>query len=530
MFIDARQVPNDARIDADVCIIGAGAAGITLARELVGTSMRVVLLESGGLEPDPETQSLYEGRNIGFRYFDLDRLRLRYFGGTTNHWTGSCRPLDPLDFEARPWIPDSGWPIGRAELDPFYARAHTVCQLGPYDYAPESRETKDGPRLPLNGDAVVTAIHYRSPPTRFGQVYRQAIEGAANIQTYLFANVIDIGTSENAKTATHVGVATLANNSFRVAARVFVLATGALENARLLLASSKVQSTGLGNQYDLVGRFFMEHLNSEASLFLLSNQNVRLERYLPTATSAAPGSTGEAVAFLHLSPAAQRKERLLNARALFRPGRAWPGVLATSEGLRGLASNQRPAVTGAAETFMKHVHDVIVDIDNVAVASYLRLFRYPRVFNVIYQIEQVPNRDSQVTLAPERDRLGMPRIQLNWRFTDLERQTLHRFSRMVAEEFGKAGIGRIRMMPDDPKTGWPSIERPLQGTWHQMGTTRMHDDPRHGIVDRDCRMHSTSNVFVAGSSVFTTGGCSNPTLTIVALALRLADHLKQRLR
>ncbi len=530
MFADARQVPNDARIEADVCIIGAGAAGISLARELAGTTLRVVLLESGGLEPDAETQSLYEGANVGFPYFDLDRLRLRYFGGTTNHWTGSCRPLDPLDFDARPWIPGSGWPIGKTELDSFYARAHTICQLGPYDYAPESRETKDSPRLPLTGDDVVTAIHQRSPPTRFGRVYRQDIEGAVNIQTFLFANVIDIGTTENAKTATHVTVATLARNSFRVVSRVFVIATGALENARLLLASNQVQNTGLGNQDDLVGRFFMEHLNAEASLFLLSNQNVPMEFYWPTATPAAPASNGQVVAFLHLSPATQRKERLLNARALFRPGRPWPGVLATSEGLRGLTTNQRRANLSAAERFMKHLHDVVVDIDNVAVASYLRLFRYPRLFNVNYQIEQVPNRDSRVTLAPERDPLGMPRIQLDWRFTDLERQTLRRFSQILAQEVGKAGIGRIRMMPDDPRTGWPSVERPLQGTWHQMGTTRMHDDPRKGVVDRDCRLHSTSNVFVAGSSVFTTCGCSNPTLTIVALTLRLADHLKQRLR
>ncbi len=531
MFIDARHVPKDTRLEADVCIIGAGAAGITLAREFIGTPFRVVLIESGGFQFDGETQSLYQGDNVGFPYFALDKLRLRYFGGTTNHWTGSCRPLDALDFEARPWVPHSGWPFGKSDLDPFYARAHPVCQLGPYEYNPEYWETKESPRLPLTGDRIVTAVHQRSPPTHFGEVYRAAIERASNVQTCMFANVIEIEVTPNATTVTKVNVATLAGNKFSVISRVFVLAAGALENARLLLSSTKVQRAGLGNQNDLVGRFFMEHLNAEAAVFLPSNPDVGMDLYWPTDANASHTTGGHAVGFLTPSPATLRSEQLLSVRALFRPDSAGRGILATSEGLLRVAADSESAGGGAhAESFMKHVYDVIADIDQVAIASYLRLFRLPKAYFLIYQIEQVPNPDSRVTLGPERDPLGMQRIQLAWRFTDLERRTLRRASQMVAEECGKAGVGRIRMIPDDPNTGWPSVVRPLGGTWHQMGTTRMHDDPRHGVVDPHCRVHGTANLFVAGSSVFPTTGYANPTLTIVALALRLADHIQQELR
>ncbi len=260
MFVDAHTVLPGTLIEADVCIVGAGAAGTTLARELIGTHFEVCLLESGGLEFDQHTQSLYRGENVGFPYYSLDAVRLRYFGGTTNHWMGACRPLDPIDFESRPWVPYSGWPFDKSHLDPFYIRAHSICQLGPYEYDPATWETEENPQLPILGGRVATAMCQNSPPTRFGQVYREEIKRAPNIQTYLFANVVKIETSSTAQKVVRIHVATLQGNKFWVSARLFILATGAIENPRLLLASNEVQSTGLGNKNDLVGRFFMEHL------------------------------------------------------------------------------------------------------------------------------------------------------------------------------------------------------------------------------------------------------------------------------
>jgi choline dehydrogenase-like flavoprotein len=253
-----------------VCIVGAGAAGITLARECIKQPFRVCLLESGGLDYNEDIQSLYQGENTGLPYYPLDASRLRYFGGTTNHWAGMCRPLDDIDFAARAWIPYSGWPFGRSHLDPFYARAHLICQLGSFTYDTGAWETPDTPRFPLSSDRVMTKITQQSPPTRFGQVYQDEIVRADNVITYLHANAVEVETADTAQTVTRLRVACLQGPQFWVAARQFILATGAIENARLLLLSNKAQSAGLGNQNDLVGRFFMEHPSFESGALLPS--------------------------------------------------------------------------------------------------------------------------------------------------------------------------------------------------------------------------------------------------------------------
>ena len=168
MLVDARTVPANKVIETDVCIVGAGAAGITLAREFIGKPFRVCLLESGGFDFEESTQDLYRGNNAGF-HVPLSVARLRYFGGSTNHWGSYCRPLDEIDFETRDWVPHSGWPFKKSELDPYYDRAQSICQLGPYRYDPQFWQTQAGAPLPLAGDRVVTSIfQMRDPAVRFG--------------------------------------------------------------------------------------------------------------------------------------------------------------------------------------------------------------------------------------------------------------------------------------------------------------------------------------------------------------------------
>ena len=134
MHIDARTLENGSVIEGDLCIVGAGAAGISMAMDWIGASQRVLLLEAGGFDYDARMQELYRGEIVGLPYFPLQSARLHYFGGTTGHWAGFCSTYDASDFEHRDWVPHSGWPIKRAELDPYYARAHRVLELGPYDY------------------------------------------------------------------------------------------------------------------------------------------------------------------------------------------------------------------------------------------------------------------------------------------------------------------------------------------------------------------------------------------------------------
>src|SRR6185437_16163317 len=186
------RVPNGAKVTADLCVVGAGAAGISLCLQLANTSLSIALIESGGQEPDPATQQLAAGENTGLAYFPLDSARLRCFGGTTAHWGGYCRPFYDIDFEERSWVPHSGWPIRRSDLLPLYPTAQTLCQIGPFDYEPQDWQLSDAPPLPLAGQDVRSRLIQFSPPTRFGIRYRSAIASAPNIRTYLHSNVLAV--------------------------------------------------------------------------------------------------------------------------------------------------------------------------------------------------------------------------------------------------------------------------------------------------------------------------------------------------
>jgi len=416
MIIDALTVTSGTEIKADICIVGAGAAGISLAREFIDTSFEVCLLESGGLDLDGITQSLYRGDITGFPYYPLDTVRLRYFGGTTNHWAGACRPLDEIDFEHRPWVPYSGWPFKKIDLDPFYKRAHDVCQLGPYDYDPSIFETSESPRFQLSRDRIATAIFQMSPPTQFGKVYRQEIKEARNISVFLRANVIDIESNPAANFVNHVFVTSFHGNNFSVKAKVYILATGALENPRLLLASNKVSKEGLGNENDLVGRFFMEHLSVPGALFLASDPDIRTALYINEQNKN--GAIGKG--YLVLLPDTLRREEILNLRAFITPSSPKELMHNTSGWKASAQAIFDAALKGEwPSNFTGNLSNVLTEIDEVAITSYRKLFRPAKdAFSLYYHLENAPNPDSRVTLTPERDPLGMRRVQLSWQFGD----------------------------------------------------------------------------------------------------------------
>lgn len=519
MFIDGRETENNAVIEADICVIGAGAAGITIAREFIGTSVKVCLLEAGGLEFDKATQSLYKGKNIGYPYYDLDVLRLRYFGGTTNIWSGVSRPLDALDFGARSWVPYSGWPMELADLTPFYKRAQDIIQLETYSYDLGENKDSNAPALPLEGDSILTSI-YKVNPINFGQVYRDELQSADNIHTYLFSNALTLETDPNASTVSHVEVGTLEGKRFRVKSRVFILATGGIENVRLLLDSDQTSTGGLGNNHDLVGRFFMEHLSITGAVYLPS-QLQPMQLYVQGDASGRRGA-------LVPSAVAQQREGMLNVYGALYPSSLRSSVKAVAPGL--VSSIIALRANMSIDDMGEHVRRISADLDDLTLHSYRRVFRsgdIQREYYIKYQMEHAPNFDSRVTLDTERDRLGMRKVMIDWRFGDMERKTLHRMNALIAQAVGEAGLGRVREIPDDGDSGWPPGVR---GAWHQMGTTRMSKEPKQGVVDANCRVHGISNLFVSGSSVFPTCGCSSPTITIVALSIRLADHLKQSLR
>lgn len=506
MFIDGRGVPNGTIIETDLAIIGAGAAGITLARELRDSTYSIALIESGGLDFEPETQALYEGESTGVAY-PLDSARLRYFGGSTNHWGGWCRPLAAVDFEARSWLPHSGWPITRADLDPYYARAQEICQLGSTDFDDHGAWHQQANLLPIDlpGDDVITRYFIFSLPTRFGEVYRRDIERAANIRTYLHSNVMEIVPNAEANAVDHLRLGTLDGNRFQIRPKLCILATGGIENARLLLLSNSVQKAGLGNGHDIVGRYFMEHVHVPGQVaYIAISDSSLIPPHYHDATKVGDVSMR---AVLMLSDDYLRREKLLGTNMALYP-------------MREPVTDHRHSMDDAAGALEPGVLQLLRSTDGSIGSSGKEM-----IFGVSCATEQAPIPANRVTLSKRTDAMGLHETHLNWKPIASDHRNLSRNLAVVARAFGAWGKADVRILfsrPDvwlDAEEGWGC---------HHMGTTRMADDPKNGVVDANCRVHGFSNFYVAGSSVFATGGAVNPTLTVVALATRLADHLKSR--
>lgn len=526
MLHDARQFDDGTTLSADLCVVGAGAAGITVARAFAGSGVRVLLLESGGLEFEDRVQELYVGENVGLPYFELDACRLRYFGGTTNHWAGRCRPLDPHDFEAREWVPLSGWPIGRADLDPYYRAAHELCQLGPYAYAPEAFDAPPEHRLALDPDRFPDMLWQYSPPTRFGELYRDDVARAENADVVLHANLLDIDSDDDGRVVEGVTFGTLDGKRHTARARLYVLACGGLENPRLLLASNSKVNVGLGNQHDMVGRCFMDHPHLSAARVLFTDRE-RVAFYDYSLLEYRDAGWG-LIGGLHLAPALQRREKVLNYDANLTPDNIGSGGYAALRRVwNAFERGDMP------DDLTGDLWQALLDVDDTFAGLLGRLeIRDYRPEEGSYRLwsfsEQAPNRDSRVLLGDAVDPLGLPRLRLDWRMMPVDKRTLQVAHRLLAEELGRTGLGRVQvdewLTVDDH--GWgPDV----RGGFHHMGATRMAANPEDGVVDAACRVHGVDNLYIAGSSVFPTGGSANPTLTIVALALRLAEELRARL-
>lgn len=497
-FIDARTVPAGTTIETDILLIGGGPAGITLAIALADTKARVTLLESGGMEFDAATQALYDGPETGVHYLTLDGSRLRFLGGSTNHWGGWCRPLDRIDFEKRSWLAHSGWPFGREALEPYYPRAQSLVEAGPPIYdRPDvwSRGAGDKPLTLGDGGVYTTFFQFSKMrgstlPTHFGERYAEDLKRIENLNLYLNANVTALKLAKHARQLDHVQVATLGGTAFTVRPRITVLCMGAIENARLMLASNDVMKPGVGNGNDLVGRYFADHpIPGETATMALFDG--RLAPY-----------------YLNNSDA-----NGVHFRAAFAPSDVFKreahvlGSLITVDGTRKLGDIGLAVVKAAADALR-------IDASKA------------RVFNLGCGLEPEPDPERRITLANTRDALGMPQAKLTMRIADADFDRYRRTLSELGRQLMAAGIGVLQIR-HKRREDWLAG---LDWANHHMGTTRMHVDPKQGVVDADSKVHGIANLFVGGSGVFPTYGASNPTMNLVALSLRLADHLKGALR
>ena len=467
----------------DVCIAGTGPAGITLARRLAAKGASVAQLEAGGLDLEAQSQDLYDGEIVGRDYFPLDVARLRYYGGTSNHWGGWSRPLDAHDFEPNPLNPLSGWPIGRSDLDPYADETASILDLNePPDAALDVFSAEPSEFVP---------IFFRfSPPTRFGPKYKDEIAASQRITLCLDANLVDLVLDDGGKAISEATFRSYTDPlPFTVRARYFVVALGGLENPRFLLNANRQRPAGLGNEHDLVGRYFLEHLHVPIGPMVLRQSQPNMLIYTPT-------------------PQMMAEEGVLNFGLRLTP--IFPPASGSDEATRlDAACSGSFADLLAAQTAGNPIGCPGRDGEALLVG------------------EQALNPESRMMLSDERDAFGLRRMALKWTLSDIDFHTLRTATVHLASLMATRDVGRMKvkdwLLRDDP---FPSVTLDdLQGGNHHMGTTRMSDDPRTGVVNRDCRVHSVENLYIGGSSVFATAGHANPTYTIVQLALRLGDHL-----
>ena len=553
MITDTRRLPSDSIIKCDICIVGAGAAGITLASELLDSGRDVVLLEGGGARLERSMQDLYKGEVVNpDKHGRLDLYRQRRFGGTTAVWGGRCAPFDEIDFELRPYLPYSGWPVRKKDLDSYYVRAHEYCDLGTYEYQTRVALPHEPPEMipGLESSDVRTDGLWRfSLPTNFAKAFGDDLRRSRNIRVYLHANCLRICTVQKGTAVDHLEIASSKDKRFEIRARQYVLATGGLEVTRLLLVSDDVHTKGIGNDRDLVGRFYLSHMAGDLGEVLFTPKGARVVwNYEKTVDDVYCRRS------ISIREKRQRCDRLLNFRATLNHASAADprhenGVLSLMYLVKRYFAHRIPpeysrTLSGLAPLrhVVAHCGNVVNDFGNLTRFSGMWIRRRilsrrklpsvafenkSNVYTFHFDAEQSPNPNSRVTLADTTDIFGMKRLKVDWRFSEMDLQSVVQSCRLISSELERCGAGKMLFRPEHMAD---HIRTTCGVGSHHIGTTRMAGDPSRGVVDESCRVYGVENLYIASSSVFPTSGVANPTLTVVALAIRLADHLKTHLR
>ncbi len=521
-YIDARTYDGSTDLEADICIAGAGAAGITLARELSGAKFDVVVLESGGFSLEGDTQFLYHGTNSGIRYFDLTAARLRYFGGTTNHWGGFCGFNSELDYAGRPAIGLPSWPINHKDLEIYLRRAAISLGINfdEFDAAKSLASAGFDPVLMLDRatNAFYTRSHPWSPKRRLAEVFKETIGSAENLRVFLNLNLTHVQMTDDGSRVDHFVAKTLTGKTVMVRSKVFILACHAIENARMLLLSNDVHKAGIGNSSDQVGRNFMEHIRIYKGSFIANTQvfpQFYWEKYGRMGPPYVPNVK------LGLSARAVRENDMMRYSCAFRPVYDNESIF---ESVKALSNSFfEPFRMRMAKDFKKVINNLPEAI-NVTKDHFGIQVSKPVYFRMRQGIGQAPNPNSRVTLTDKKDALGLPKVNLHWAVTELDLHSFNRGQEIIVRELSAMGLGRFVVTPFTKD----EVNEKLLGSWHHMGTTKMSDSRRSGVVDANCRVHGAPNLYVAGSSVFPTSSSSGPTMMIIAMAMRLSDHIKQK--
>lgn len=564
-------------IQIDVLIVGAGPAGLTIARELARGSYSVLIMESGVFGQDERYAELDRIESVGepllaaqivrrvaqhsalTKHWRHERqpygLRVRAFGGAAEEWAGKSAAFDPIDYETRPWVANSGWPVSHNDIAPFLDRAGAWMNLGPNIYGSDLLAHVGRPEFP-------NFAHFKSffwqyargfdnplEPIRFSREFLKL--QADNITILTNATATAIRLSRSGRGVEAVEASAYEGQSVCIQARYIVLACGAIETPRLMLASRDVNSNGVGNDHDVVGRYMVDHPGVRLARFD-AKQAAVMDRVFGFVSVSHKGAVHPYSHGLTLSPAVQERFGLVNC-ALFMMGERtrdnpWDAIkrlaqhksAAPARDVWRALSNAGLVCKGLAIKAVQHpkaasiAKAAIVEIARALDRTYCphqyKTGGLPHKLDHMFVdvlLEQTPDPDSRIQLAARTDRFGTPLAQSDWRICNASRRTLAHLSEAMQADFRAAGLPTPELVDWAAQGHWDNAV--MIDVGHTMGTTRMANDPKRGVVDVNCKVHGIDNLFISGGGVFPTGSHVNPTLMIVAFATRLADHLKSLL-
>lgn len=527
MIIDASSLENGSAYVADVCVMGGGVAGIVLANEL-SKSLNVIVLEAGGEHYTPEAQELYASARPNPNGLpDTRHSRLRFLGGSSNHWENNVSPFEPLDFEKRDWIDNSGWPISYADIEPYYAKAGDYCGVQGDGYQTEYWEkTLSHSRAMPKSKTLTTDIAKASvPPVRFFASHGDSLRQSAAVKIIKNANVVGVDYEKESGKVIKAYFSSKPGKTNSVSAKVFVMCFGGIENARMLLTFNESNDNKLGNQHDNVGRYFMDHPVVRAAHFFAHDTSL-FDLY-----QSAQLEGRIAVGFFNFQEDFVRKNHLTNMRMPITPQTNY--VLSDGISSHHILSDAF-SEGELPDNFGTHIMNYIRDIDMVAEATLRKGFS-KRFFDsadeiggyeLAVMIEQTPHRDNRIKLSDIKDIFGIKKLEIDWEIKNEDKERFWRGLEFFAQEIAANSLGRVKLLKERSPRVWGNQ---LGYGHHHMGTTRMSNDYKSGVVDGDQLVYGTRNLFVAGSSVFPTGGHVPPTLTIVATAIRLAKKINKEI-
>lgn len=469
---------NDLITEFDVCIMGTGPAGITLALKLAETHKKVLLLEGGGLSWSEASQKLYDCEITGLNAWPQNS-RLRYFGGTSNHWAGRCRPFEKSDFQTTYFNELPGWPISLEEITPYLKDAMDILDL------------EDSGFQSINSgieNSGFVADRYAISPTRFGEKYLEQLKTSENIYLYVNANVFSLDLDNSHRKIVKTRVKNQSGETFSFSAANYILAMGGIENARFLLNQTKDIKAGIGNETGMVGKCFMEHFNVMLGEFIQPDSDINPPfQFFTSDDFTLKHNTG--------------KSNITFGR------------------IKNIKSYGR---TAKIKSFFKNL---ACDWNLEDKLQFIADFECPGTGIITTLMEQSPGKQSYVGLSGELDFLGMKKAVLNWQLNKNDAKTIRTIAVEVARSFAESGLGVIKLEDYILNN---KLEIPVNPHAHHMGTTRMASSSEYGVVDQNCKVYGNENLYIAGSSIFATGGASNPTMPIIQFALRLTEHLNKK--